>query len=196
MTIDISRALTIPGWMSPTELIWLAERAAVSPRIIEIGAFKGRTTRVLGDHVPPGGRVYSVDPWASYVNDEDTEAKWIFDGNSLEQNWEDIYQTWRRNVADLLELNIVCPVRTQSLDPRLRYNLPYPQAVEFIFLDGDHRADTVVWEIAEFMEWVRPGGILAGHDYTHTDWPGVKQAVDAAFPEGVNVVDSIWWVQL
>jgi hypothetical protein len=43
---------------------------------------------------------------------------------------------------------------------------------------------------------IRPGGILAGHDYGRADWPGVQQVVDATFGPAVQVVDTIWWVRL
>lgn len=190
--IDISRALTIPGWMSPTELTWLAEQAQTHPTIIEIGCYQGRTTRVLGDHVPEGGCVYAVDPWDGYANNDNSQASWIL--IPAAPTWEDIYAAWCYHVEDLLASGKVRCIRTTSDDVGRR--LTSDGRFDLVFLDGDHREAIVADEIARFRQCLRNGGILAGHDYTHRDWPGVKAAVDAAFPEGVNQVDSIWWVQL
>lgn len=189
MTRDISRALCIPGWMSPGELQWLAEQASACRTIIEVGCYQGRTTRVLGDHVHEHGCVYSVDPWGGYTNDDSTQASWILTPHV--PTWEDVFLAWCSNVRDLLNVGRVQCVRATSLGA-----LPtLPSIADFVFLDGDHREATVAEEIRRYLPRVKKGGILAGHDYTHRDWPGVKLAVDQAFPHGVGQVESIWWVR-
>src|SRR5262245_43603198 len=60
-TVDISRAVTIYGWMSDQSLRWLAEQAQQHQVIVEVGVYQGRTTRALADNTP--GRVYAVDDW-------------------------------------------------------------------------------------------------------------------------------------
>ena len=190
MPINIAPALPIFGWMSPPELTWLAQEASACRSIIEVGCYKGRTTRVLGDHVQPSGLVYSVDPWGGYTNDDGSQAAWATPNGVT---WESVYEEWTRNVADLLHLGTVQCVRATSMSA---LNM-LPSLVDFVFLDGDHREAAVLAEIAAYAPRVRKGGILAGHDYTHKDWPGVKAAVDRMFPaERINIVGSIWWVQL
>jgi hypothetical protein len=89
------------------------------------------------------------------------------------------------------------PVKAKSLDFATLEILmtDLGQGADLVFLDGDHRRDVVRDEIETYRAFVRSGGILAGHDYTHGDWPGVKKAVDEAF-EQVNLCGSIWWVRL
>jgi len=48
---------------------------------------------------------------------------------------------------------------------------------DFIYIDADHHQDCVRDDITCWMNLVRPGGILAGHDYVE-DHPGVMAAVD------------------
>jgi len=85
-----------------------------------------------------------------------------------------------------------------SLDAALK--IP-PCSVDLVFLDADHsfrgvEADIAMWKIA-----VRSGGWIGGHDYENPtdqmDLSGVKRAVDAAFPDGVELgYDYTWWRQL
>lgn len=187
--IDISHALTIPGWMSPAELTWLAERAQACKTIIEVGAYQGRTTRVLGDHIQAGGLVYTVDPWAGYVNNDSTQSSWIL--TPQVPTWEAVFEAWCANVKDLLDNGTVQCVRATSMAALATL----PSLADLAFLDGDHREAELAKEIYSYGHRVREGGILAGHDYGHRDWPGVKDAVDRLLLD-VQVVDSIWWVRL
>jgi hypothetical protein len=58
----LANALAIDGWMSEREVAWLAHMAAQHHRIVELGSWKGRSTRALGDNTP--GTVWAVDTWA------------------------------------------------------------------------------------------------------------------------------------
>lgn len=53
-------------------------------------------------------------------------------------------------------------------------------ALDFVYIDGNHNQPAVAQDLAAWWPKVRPGGILAGHDYFDppTDMFGVKPAVD------------------
>jgi len=65
--------------------------------------------------------------------------------------------------------------------------------LDFVFIDGRHTfgdafADIYLWE-----SLVRPGGIIAGHDYKHESYPGVTRAINASF-QFINTEDGfVWW---
>lgn len=75
-------------------------------------------------------------------------------------------------------------------------------SVDIVFLDGDHSYSGVNQDINLYLPKVRPGGIISGHDYGNPDkanhvLAGVKKAVDALFPQGVNTAgDHVWWVKV
>ena len=53
-------------------------------------------------------------------------------------------------------------------------------SLDFVYLDGNHQDPYIAQDINEWMKKVKPGGILAGHDYAHikrVKW-GVKEAVE------------------
>lgn len=188
--VDISRALDIRGWMSASELTWLAEQARAADRVIEIGCALGRATRALGDHVR--GVVVSVDPWTGdYANDNGTTARWF---RKLAPSGSAMFAAFQGHVGDLIASGRVQPVRATSQVAHA--SLAAEGLVDLVFLDGDHRAAEVARDIEMYRPLVRPGGVLAGHDYGRPDWPGVRQVVDAVFGDAVQVVETIWWVQL
>ncbi len=175
--ILLDRALAIDGWMSPVELEFLGKIAQSKDKIIEIGSYKGRSTRALCDNAR--GIVIAVDPWAGpYITDKESV---LFD---QAKSWDE----FQRNLADVPNLTIFrgyfeefCKQNTDT-------------DFDFIFIDGDHRYDSVIRDIYASLKLLRRGGILAGHDYTHPDWPGVKRAVDELFPKA-EIIKSIWWTQ-
>lgn len=65
------------------------------------------------------------------------------------------------------------------------------QSVDMVFIDADHTYDAVVRDINAWLPKVRPGGILAGHDYWVRD-PGVVKAVNEAF-RYVALFDGLVW---
>jgi hypothetical protein len=63
------------------------------------------------------------------------------------------------------------------------------------FIDGSHHYADVCADINEWLPLIRPGGIIAGHDYS-TAFPGVMDAVNYLLPRFEVVPDTrIWWCQ-
>lgn len=172
----IANALKIDGWMSPTELQWLANVAKRSRIVIESGCYKGRSTRALADNCT--GYVYAVDPWPEWYPRDD--------GKPLFKIGDEVFREFIKNVMGLSNTATVCIFKGTLQDFG-------STKADFIFLDGDHRYEMVKKDIESAKALLNPGGILAGHDYKHKDWPGVKQAVDELIGEPVNLIDSIWW---
>lgn len=175
----INNALKIEGWMSEVELTWLAHQAKQAKYIVEVGSYLGRSTTALCDNTL--GTVYSVDPYSGdyfYSN-----------GSIMTQFGNETLDKFRLNMFEYLVSGKLKHYRV-DLSNFFPGNFPY----DFIFIDGDHREDNVESDIVHGMGLLKKGGILAGHDYIHTDWPDVKKVVDRMFPN-VNLVESIWWIQ-
>ncbi len=61
----------------------------------------------------------------------------------------------------------------------------FDRVVDLLFIDGDHTAEGVRGDVANWASRMRIGGIMAFHDYgnSHLPWcAGVKEAVDALGP--------------
>ncbi len=175
--LSIDRALAIDGWMRPTELLWLAQRSQHAQVVFEIGSYLGRSTRALCDHCP--GIVYSIDPYPGYT---------YYNDGSIEYPCHELERKkFYENLHDHLKTGKLVHYRTKFRD------FPKDILADFIFIDGDHRYDAVKEDIWTAIYSCKEGGIISGHDYAVSNWPGVKQAVDETF-ESVKFKDTIWWV--
>jgi len=71
--------------------------------------------------------------------------------------------------------------------------------VDFLFVDADHSYESAREDVRDWFKFVRPGGIVAGHDYGQPMWPGVQQAVDEVLAEyklkPTVGLGTVWWVQ-
>lgn len=172
-------ASDIDGWMSIRELQWLSKIASDCELIIEVGSYKGRSSKALADNCI--GRVYCIDPWDGfYYNDDGSINKGI-----------------KTKVSDQFYNNLSNHIKSGRVIPLTGYGRDFKFAPEadLVFIDGDHRYNEVIDDIARARSWIRNGGIISGHDYNQHGWPGVKRAVDESF-ENVKVVDTIWYVQI
>ncbi|HEY4329142.1 MAG TPA: class I SAM-dependent methyltransferase [Phycisphaerae bacterium] len=72
-------------------------------------------------------------------------------------------------------------------------------SVDFLYVDADHSYESARDDIRTWFPFVRPGGIVAGHDYGQPLWPGVQNAVDEVLGEmGLKATTgrgTVWWAQ-
>lgn len=185
---NLDRALSIPGWMDREELTWLAEQAAAATKIVEVGCWKGRTSRALADAT--AGTVWCVDPWTGTLQTPPPNVKHATVTQPMKRL---IFVEFVTHLADHLATGRVQVLPTPSLVAIqvLRHLAPF----DFVFLDGDHGYHSIAPEIDQFRPLVRPGGILAGHDYGAERYPGVAKAVDERMPDR-QLVNTIWWTRV
>ncbi len=187
---DISAAEHIPGWMSTSELEWLASEAKDCTRIVEIGSWKGRSTKAIATHTP--GIVYAVDHWKG-TGDDCEEMQ-----HEIASNGPDaLHDEFVKNLEPELRAGKVIIVRAASDDAvaEVRRLLDGHDA-DMIFIDGDHTYASVSRDILNYRGLLREGGLLAGHDYSLA-WPGVIRAVDELIPHRCLIpTGSIWHARL
>jgi predicted O-methyltransferase YrrM len=170
---------SIAGWSSDI-LPWYAKQAELLPdgaRVVEVGVYHGRSILFLAEALTELGKtaclLYAVDSWA-----------W------REEDWE-IFAA-HRGVTE--GGHMIIPVRGRSVDMASRFGGRSDN--DLVFIDGEHDYESVSADIAAWRRVVKPGGIMAGHDYVHVgDHAGVGRAVDEAYPAGVTVEDTVWWVR-
>jgi hypothetical protein len=67
-----------------------------------------------------------------------------------------------------------------------------PASADFVYIDALHDHDSALEDVGHWFDRVRPGGIIAGHDYVDGEFPegsfGVRSAVDGYFgARGIQV---------
>lgn len=71
--------------------------------------------------------------------------------------------------------------------------------LDFVYIDAVHSYEGVLNDLKLWFPKIRNGGIVAGLDYGHVQFPGVKAAVDEFFLRFGWVVheegEGVWWVE-
>lgn len=175
-SIDImasDKNLTGPdGYMSDTELSVLKYLAQKSESVVEVGSWKGRSTKALLESC--NGPVYAVDHWNGSAGDL-TE-----DNIDLDK----VYDIFIANVGDYPNLHIL---KGNSLDVAKDFG-----TADMVFIDAGHDYEEVKADIEAWTPKAKK--IICGHDYVK-DHGGVIQAVDETIGN-VNVIDTIWFKEM
>ncbi len=162
----------IPGWFDFQD-VYDEAAASAGPRgfLVEVGCAFGRSTAYLGALCATrGAKVLAVDSWCAWPPDSQ--------------------QVFLENMHQCGLLGTVVPVCMDST--KAAAALCPGASFPFVFIDADHAYESARDDIAAWLPRVRPGGVLAGHDYC-ADWPGVIRAVDEAFGVGaVEVLGNSW----
>jgi hypothetical protein len=125
----------------------------------EIGVQRGIFSKLLCESIP-GLKLYCVDPWVSYRNMPSER------GNE---------KCFRIATSDLAPFDTTI-LRKTSKDAL--EDVP-DGSLDFVYIDGLHDFDNVMFDIIGWGRKVRRGGIVSGHDFFYWHGIGVVYAVEA-----------------
>ena len=142
-----------------------------------------------------GAKLVSVDPWREAAPDEYVDL-----ANVEQQRQDQRYEDTRRRLASFGERSEVW----REYSVRAAEQVATGSA-DFVYIDARHDYASVKEDLEAWFDKVRPGGVLAGHDYVDGVFPdgifGVRSAVDEFFAaRGLRVaatpLDPPWptWV--
>jgi hypothetical protein len=165
----------IEGWMTGQEMDWLRTTSVKMESIVEIGSWKGRSTKELLDS---GSKVYAVDHFQGSNDCNDETFKLAKE--------QDIYAEFMKNVGHYPNLEVV------RMDSKEAAKQVEDKSVDMVFIDSEHTYDGVK---ADILRWYpKATKIISGHDF-EDGWPGVKRAVTEIFGQ-VKTCGSIWYVDI
>lgn len=154
-----------------------ASKLGREPVVVELGTLIGQSTKAMAC---AGAIVFSID------NREGSPHDGTFA----------VYAVNRDSVVDALNENLgklhgkkVHLIVGDSEEVAARWS----KAIDILYVDADHEYGPTKANILAWMKYVRPGGIIAGHDYCDL-FPGVVQSVDELFPD-CNVEGNVWWLE-
>lgn len=64
-------------------------------------------------------------------------------------------------------------------------------SVDVVYIDADHKYESVKADITNWLPKIRKGGLICGHDY-HSGFAGVVKAVDENFTNKELFCDTSW----
>jgi hypothetical protein len=161
---------------SPNVYKMLVENCRDDGKIVELGAWKGRSSAFLvveAYNKNPKIEVHIVDTWGGNP----------FDG-SQDQS-DGLYHKFIYNMSLLAR-----PYQAHRMTTNEAAGLFKDESLDAVFIDADHSYEAVKLDIQNWLPKVRKGGILAGHDY-NSAWPGVIRAVNEMLPEAEKI-DYCW----
>ena len=165
---------TITRVPSRDELPALLNACGLTGRGAEIGVKLGRYSDELLSNWR-GRELVSIDPWLSADPDE-----YVDRSNVSQEEFERYYRLTRERLARHGSRSTIW--RMTSVEAAARAP---DRSFDFVYIDARHDYDSVTEDLEAWASKVRPGGILAGHDYVDGDLPQgafyVKSAVDDFF---------------
>jgi predicted O-methyltransferase YrrM len=138
----------------PADLAILLELAAGSRRVVELGTATAWTSIALA-LADPSREVVTYDP--------------------IEQRGRDRYLAL---IEPRVRERITLIAAPGSSGPR------DGQAVDFLYIDSTHERDDTIEEWRAWRPALRAGAVVVFDDYTHPDYPGVREATEALGLEG------------
>lgn len=182
-----NRILGIQGWMGEVELDWLSQmtkKQRPDALIVELGAWRGRSTAGIVVSMSPSMTVITVDTWLGQYDLRTTAHSDVMKTDLFLEFMDNmkifgITPKWySRQHGGLYYLRM-----DSALAPLLFDN----DSVDMLFIDCDHRRFGE--DIDSWKEKVKPHGIISGHDYY---WEGAKEAIDKRVLVE-ELIGDIWW---
>lgn len=141
---------------------------------VEVGSWLGESALAVVDLC---GRLICVDTWEG-TDDVHDWNKWLTEclGTVTAQ------EIWRHNLRGHHAPD--GPVERIKL-PSVEAAAIAPSMNDTVLIDANHSYESTLQDIEAWLPRVRTGGLLIGHDFGATAFPGVRRAVEEVFgPEG------------
>lgn len=118
----------------------------------EIGVEQGVYSEIICQ-ADPRTKLFCVDAWKTYS---------VYRDHTRQIKLDNFFAIAKKRLAPY-GCNII---RAFSSDALLQFN---DNSLDFVYIDANHRFDSVFFDIKEWTKRVKPGGIVAGHDYTSNE---------------------------
>lgn len=137
----------------------LVEQVPIGGTMAELGCYKGRSLCSIAEQVKTRGiQVEAVDTWH-------------YDPDALAE--------FNDNLIRFGVMGNILSLKKRSVEAA-EYFAHNGQTFDLVFIDTPHDYASVIADLRAWLPLVKPGGIIAGHDYC-PQWPGVAKALDEMF---------------
>jgi len=116
---------------------------------VEVGVATGKYSEIICIENPQM-KVYGVDPWEGSVD---------YKNHIRKEDFNKLYTEAKERMAQYPNYEII---RETSEEALKRFD---DESLDFVYLDANHEEPYISQDIAGWDRKLKPGGILAGHDY-------------------------------
>lgn len=157
----------IHGWFEYENfMIDMVSRLPNNAKIVEIGAWKGRSTSFISVECINSGKnieYFVVDTWLG-----SNEHEHIHDGEI-----STLYDVFLKNTERIKDF--IKPMKMTSVEASKHFK---DGSLDYVYIDGSHEYEDVLDDIKHWYPKVKRGGIISGDDYL---WNPVERAVNESF---------------
>jgi len=156
--------------------------------IAEIGVFTGNlTSRIIKNCKGIIKKYYCVDPWKPYPEHYNREPR---PEELTAEYWEKIYNRVNGLAVRNPEIQIIRASSMEAVDEVPDFSL------DLVYIDAIHEYKEGLEDINAWINKVKDGGFVAGHDYMPR-FKGLIRAIDQVFGDDIQVIkDSNWFVKI
>ncbi|MFB6352398.1 MAG: class I SAM-dependent methyltransferase [Bradymonadaceae bacterium] len=151
----------------------------------EIGVWRGEFSRQILKYTNPE-TLYLIDPWEYQPEFPDRQYGGAVADEQMEM--DGMYRTVHRRFGGRNDVEILRKYSREALA------IFEDDALDWVYIDGNHFYEYVKRDLEMSLEKVRPGGFVTGDDYEwgdEHDYP-VKRAVNEIVAEEDVVVETVW----
>ena len=177
----------VEGWFSEEDIAYYKEmfdKFSGPAHFVEVGSYKGRSTSFMAVEIANSGkdiRFDCVDTWEG--SSEHKEGGELEDKDVVDGTMFDVFKKNMKPVEGYYNALQMTSVEASKL-----YK---DDSLDFVFIDADHKYESVVEDILAWFPKVKNGGIIGGHDY-HISAPGVMLA-SRQILKGVRSIGDCWY---
>lgn len=156
----------------------VVEKFPTGSSFVEVGSWKGMSSAYMAVEIANSNKdisFYCVDSWEGSIEHE----RYNIDTSNL-------YDIFLDNMSPLKKY--FKALKSSSLQAAKQFE---DESLDFVFIDASHEYEDVRDDIRAWFPKVKKGGIIAGHDYTNKDFPGVMKAVGEFFGN-VTTMGTCW----
>jgi predicted O-methyltransferase YrrM len=170
---------------TPAGDLWAVEKLASrltdeNPLIVEVGSWVGETALALNRGCPQA-HIHCVDTWRGSPSDL-TSAMAVRYGRNA------VLGAFVKNTEGK-------PIQAK-VGTSKGAAAEWSEPIDMLFIDAEHTYEALKSDIEAWWPHLKPGGILAIHDYRDAQFPGVTKAFDEKFGSAVvhEYPSTVAWV--
>lgn len=164
-TLEMEPEAKIPGWFNHSEKVLKLVNEYRPKVCVELGTWLGASAIPVARSIARwGGTLTCVDTWSGDLNE---------DGGSIAGRAPLMLVSCARAIVEA-GLSNVRLIPAMTVEAARYWDTP----IDFLYIDADHSYHGCSADLEAWTPHVKPSGLIAGDDYGHPRYPGVKDAWD------------------
>ena len=154
---------------------------------LEIGCFEGLSSNhIVNNMLSENGKLICVDPLTDEYISENPSEKDILNNQTVYEYFKNQYTRFYENTKIHIDSGKLILYRKLSSEVYGELIDNYKETFDFIYIDGDHRADYVYLDAINCFELCKTDGIILFDDYLwdeYEDENSTKKGIDRFLEE-------------